>query len=87
METTSFWEFKTIISFKPNQTENGCNQSGESRGLSLKSKQKGRLVAVKQAIDVIPGMTKHTILHAGPPIEFDKNGRSDEGCYYWCTYV
>lgn len=31
-----------------------------------------KLVAVKKAIDVIPGMTKHTILHAGPPIAFDK---------------
>jgi hypothetical protein len=32
----------------------------------------GRLIAVKQAFDVIPNMSKHTILHAGPPIEFKK---------------
>lgn len=31
-----------------------------------------KLVAVKKAVDVIPQMTKHTILHSGPPIVFDK---------------
>jgi hypothetical protein len=31
-----------------------------------------KLVAVKKAVDVIPQMTKHTILHSGPPIAFDK---------------
>jgi hypothetical protein len=30
-----------------------------------------KLVAVKQAKDVIPNMTSHTILHSGPPIAFD----------------
>ena len=30
------------------------------------------LVDIKQAIDVIPGMTKNTILHAGPPIKWEK---------------
>jgi len=30
----------------------------------------GRLVAVATAIDVVPGMTKNTIYHAGPPISF-----------------
>jgi len=30
----------------------------------------GRLVAVETAIDVVPGMTKNTIYHAGPPIAF-----------------
>src|SRR5690606_16701730 len=32
----------------------------------------GRLIAVKKALDVIPNMTKHTILHAGPPISFEQ---------------
>lgn len=32
----------------------------------------GRLIAVKKAFDVIPNMSKNTILHAGPPIEFKK---------------
>jgi hypothetical protein len=31
----------------------------------------GRLIAVRQAFEVIPNMNKHTILHAGPPISFD----------------
>lgn len=31
-----------------------------------------KLVAVKKAVDVIPQMTKHTILHSGPTIAFDK---------------
>jgi hypothetical protein len=30
-----------------------------------------KLVAVKQAKDVIPNMTSHTILHSGPPIAFE----------------
>ncbi|MFW9930316.1 MAG: DUF1116 domain-containing protein [Candidatus Thorarchaeota archaeon] len=30
------------------------------------------LVDIKEAIEIIPGMTKNTILHAGPPIEWDK---------------
>lgn len=30
----------------------------------------GRLIAVKKAFDVIPNMSKNTILHAGPPIAF-----------------
>lgn len=30
------------------------------------------LVGFEQAIDVVPGMTKTTILHAGPPITFDR---------------
>ncbi len=30
------------------------------------------LVDIKQARDTIPGMTKKTILHAGPPIEWEK---------------
>ncbi len=34
-------------------------------------KAEGRLVAVKKAIDVIPGMTHKTILHAGPPIKWE----------------
>lgn len=31
-----------------------------------------KLVSVQKAIDVIPGMTSHMILHSGPPIAFDK---------------
>jgi hypothetical protein len=30
------------------------------------------LVSVERAIDVIPGMTPYTILHAGPPIAFER---------------
>lgn len=30
------------------------------------------LVGFGQAIDVVPGMTKNTILHAGPPIEWER---------------
>ncbi len=30
------------------------------------------LTGVARAIDVVPGMSKHTILHAGPPITFEK---------------
>ena len=30
------------------------------------------LIGLKPAIEVIPGMTEHTILHAGPPITWDK---------------
>jgi hypothetical protein len=31
-----------------------------------------KLIGVKKAIDVIPNMTKNTILHAGPPIKFSQ---------------
>ncbi|MCR3905440.1 MAG: DUF1116 domain-containing protein [Tenericutes bacterium] len=31
-----------------------------------------KLIGVQKAIDVIPKMTNHTILHSGPPIKFDK---------------
>lgn len=30
------------------------------------------LIGMKQAIDVIPGMTRNTILHSGPPIGWDR---------------
>ena len=30
------------------------------------------LVGMERAIDVIPGMTKNTILHSGPPIGWDR---------------
>jgi hypothetical protein len=29
-------------------------------------------IGCKTAVDVIPGMTRHTILHAGPPIEWER---------------
>lgn len=37
------------------------------------------LVAYGQAIDVVPGMTKKTILHAGPPIEFPRMSGAMKG--------
>jgi hypothetical protein len=37
------------------------------------------LVDVEPAINVIPGMTKHTILHAGPPITWDKMAKVMKG--------
>lgn len=38
--------------------------------LDIITSGEGRLVAVETAIDVVPGMKKNTIYHAGPPIEF-----------------
>jgi len=37
------------------------------------------LVGFGQAIDVVPGMTKTTILHAGPPIEFTRMAGAMKG--------
>ena len=37
------------------------------------------LVAYGQAIDVVPGMTRKTILHAGPPIEFARMSGAMKG--------
>ena len=37
------------------------------------------LVGFGQAIDVVPGMTKKTILHAGPPIEFERMAGAMKG--------
>lgn len=37
------------------------------------------LVGFGQAIDVVPGMTKKTILHAGPPIEFERMAGTMKG--------
>ena len=36
------------------------------------------LIGFDQAINVVPGMTPKTILHAGPPITWEKNVRRDE---------
>ena len=30
------------------------------------------MVDVRPAIEVIPGMTERTVLHAGPPVELDR---------------
>lgn len=35
-------------------------------------------IGVQRAIDVIPGMTKRTILHAGPPIAYDRMCRPQQ---------
>ncbi len=43
---------------------------GNRKAVEKIKKAEGRLIAVKKAFDVIPNMTKHTILHAGPPIAF-----------------
>ncbi|MDO5672414.1 MAG: DUF1116 domain-containing protein [Actinomycetaceae bacterium] len=37
------------------------------------------LTGYGQAIDVVPGMTKKTILHAGPPIEFERMAGAMKG--------
>lgn len=37
------------------------------------------LVGFEQAIDVVPGMTKTTILHSGPPITWDRMAGSMQG--------
>lgn len=37
------------------------------------------LVGFGQAIDVVPGMTKKTIMHAGPPIEFERMAGAMKG--------
>ncbi|MCG6566753.1 DUF1116 domain-containing protein [Tessaracoccus sp. ZS01] len=37
------------------------------------------LVGFGQALDVVPGMTKKTILHAGPPIEFQRMAGAMKG--------
>ncbi|MFA6800553.1 MAG: DUF1116 domain-containing protein [Acholeplasmataceae bacterium] len=47
------------------------NKANEEVVSKIKAAE-AKLVAVKQAIKVIPGMTSHMILHSGPPITFDK---------------
>lgn len=46
------------------------NKANEEVVAKIKAAE-AKLVAVKKAIEVIPNMTVHTILHAGPPIAFD----------------
>jgi hypothetical protein len=46
------------------------NKANEEVVAKIKAAE-AKLVAVKKAIEVIPNMTPHTILHAGPPIAFD----------------
>ena len=61
------------------------------------------LIGMKQAIDVIPGMTRNTILHSGPPIGWDRmcdpvkgavvgaliyEGRAGKAaCCFWGDYL
>ncbi len=47
------------------------NQANEKAVQKIKSAE-ARLIGVKKAFDVIPNMSKNTILHAGPPIEYHK---------------
>ena len=43
------------------------------------------LVDIATAIDVVPGMTRQTICHAGPPHFLGNDGRADERRSYWRT--
>lgn len=45
-------------------------EKANDEALSKIKQAEGRLIAVRHAFEVIPNMSKHTILHAGPPIEF-----------------
>lgn len=45
-------------------------QKANDEALSRIKKAEGKLIAVKKAIEVIPGMTNKTIMHAGPPISW-----------------
>lgn len=45
-------------------------KQANEQALSKIKGAEGRLIAVKKAFDVIPNMTRKTILHAGPPIHF-----------------
>jgi hypothetical protein len=47
------------------------NQANDQVIQKIKSAE-ARLIAIKKADDVIPNMSKNTILHAGPPIDFKK---------------
>ena len=47
------------------------HEANEQAVNKIKSAE-GRLIAIKKAFDVIPNMSKNTILHAGPPIPFSK---------------
>jgi len=43
---------------------------------------KPMLVDIKTAKDVIPGMTEHTILHSGPPIEWERMSGPTKGAVW-----
>lgn len=51
--------------------QNDIDQAND-KVLEIMMSSKLVLTGVVRAIDVVPGMTKNTILHAGPPITFDK---------------
>ncbi|MDI6643272.1 MAG: DUF1116 domain-containing protein [Candidatus Hodarchaeaceae archaeon] len=40
------------------------------------------LIDIKTAKDVIPGMTEHTILHSGPPIEYERMSGPTKGAIW-----
>ena len=42
------------------------------------------LVGLGKALDVIPGMHENLLLHAGPPIAWDRASRPDAGGYHRC---
>lgn len=52
------------------QYKEEIDQANQQMIQQVKSAQ-GTLVGIKPALEVIPGMTKTTILHAGPPIVWD----------------
>ena len=45
--------------------------TANKKALEIIQKGKPEIVDIRNAIDVIPGMTKHTVLHAGPPVTWD----------------
>lgn len=46
--------------------------AANSEAVNQIKRAEGRLIALKKASDVIPNMRAHTILHAGPPVLFEK---------------
>ena len=42
------------------------------------------VVGMGKARDVIPGMREDLLLHAGPPITWERASGSNAGCYYGC---
>ncbi|MDA3811763.1 MAG: DUF1116 domain-containing protein [Spirochaetaceae bacterium] len=53
--------------------DNRKNEINEANKKALEIIQKGKpeLIDIQIAIDVIPGMTKKTVLHAGPPVTWE----------------
>lgn len=59
--------------------DNAAVEAANAKAVEIITSGRPVLVDVEPAINVIPGMTKHTILHAGPPITWDKMAKVMKG--------